>query len=144
VLSGPLGWDTSQLYITGTLPVVITYLKGDWNRDGQLAAADIPAMLTALTDLSRYSFDNSLNPMRLTAIGDFDTSGTITNRDIQGLLDPVASLGGGSDAAVTKPARQVLIFLAAAGWGLGRGRATSKVPSTHQPVRLVNNRPVYN
>jgi hypothetical protein len=43
-----LGWDTSQLYSNGTVSVVTTYVKGDWNRDGQMTAADIPAMLVVL------------------------------------------------------------------------------------------------
>jgi hypothetical protein len=109
---GPLGWDTSQLYTTGTLSVVNTYLKGDWNRDGQVMATDIPAMLSALTDLNTYASNNSLSPTQLAAIGDFDNSGAVTNRDIQGLLDLLASQGGGSVAAVPEPASLVLLALA--------------------------------
>ena len=111
-LTAPLGWNTSQLYTTGTLSVTAT-LRGDWNRDGQVTAADIPAMLTALTDLNSYASTNSLSPTQLAAIGDFDNSGTVTNRDIQGLLDLVASLGGGSVAAVPEPRSIVLLGLGA-------------------------------
>jgi hypothetical protein len=107
-LTGALGWNTSQLYSTGVLSVIPT-VHGDFNRDGQVTAADIPAMLTALTDLNSYTSTNSLSPTQLASIGDFDNSGTVTNRDIQGLLDLVASLGGGSVAAVPEPASLVLL-----------------------------------
>jgi hypothetical protein len=102
-LTAPLGWDTSQLYSAGILSVTNT-LHGDFNRDGQITAADIPAMLNALTDLNTYSSNNSLSSDQLAAIGDFDNSGTVTNRDIQGLLDLVSAQGGGSVTAVPEPA----------------------------------------
>lgn len=111
-LTAPLDWDASQLYTTGVLSVTAT-LRGDFNRDGQVTAADIPAMLSALTDLSAYASAKSLSPTQLAAIGDFDTSGTVTNRDIQGLLDLVASTGGGSVTAVPEPS--ALLLLAAGG-----------------------------
>ncbi len=82
---------------------------GDFNLDHQVTAADIPSMLSALTDLNAYTSTNSLNPTQLAAIGDFDSSGTVTNRDIQGLLDLVASSGGGSVAAVPEP-ESLLLF----------------------------------
>ena len=80
--------------------------------------------VTALSDLNSYASTNSLSPTQLAAIGDFDNSGTVTNRDIQGLLDFVASQCGSSVAAVLEPATLRLLILAAAGLGFGRGRAT--------------------
>jgi hypothetical protein len=84
--------------------------RGDFNRDGQVTTADIPAMLTALTDLNTYASDNSLSPTQLAVVGDFDNSGTVTNSDIQGLLDLVASVSGGSPTAVPEPASLFLIL----------------------------------
>ncbi len=113
-LGGALGWNTSQLYTSGQLSVVnVNFLQGDWNRDGQVTEADILSMLSALTDLSSYESTNSLSPTQLAAIGDFDGSGTVTNRDLQGLLDLVASQSGaGSVAAVPEPNALILLALA--------------------------------
>ena len=66
-------------------------------------------MLAALSDLQTYASNNSLSPTQLAAIGDFDNSGTVTNRDLQGLLDLVVGLGGGSVAAVPEPSSMVLL-----------------------------------
>jgi hypothetical protein len=86
--------------------------------------ADNSTTLSALTILSAYKSTNQLTDAQLAAIGDFDNSSSVTNRDIQGLLDLVASQGGsGTAAAVPEPATLVRLFLAASGWGLGRGRA---------------------
>jgi hypothetical protein len=90
---------------------VPTYLEGDWNRDGKVTAGDIPAMLSALTSLNTYALNNSLTSTQLAAIGDFDNSGAVTNRDIQGLLDLVASLGAGSAASVPEPTSLVLLLV---------------------------------
>ena len=107
-LPAPQGWDTSQLYTTGALAVTAT-VRGDFNRDGQVTAADIPAMLAALSDLQTYAANNSLSPTQLVAIGDFDNSGTVSNRDLQGLLDLVGRRGGGSVAAVPEPSSMLLL-----------------------------------
>ncbi len=92
---------------------------GDWNADGTVNSSDIPAMLTALTDLNAYaaagSALHSAYPFALTSddllnIGDVNISGSITNADIQAELDLVISLGGaGNVAAVPEPASLVLL-----------------------------------
>jgi autotransporter-associated beta strand protein len=120
-LTAPLGWDTSQLYTTGVLSVTPT-VRGDFNRDGQVTTADIPAMLTVLTDLNAYAATNSLSPTQLATIGDFDNSTTVTNRDIQGLLDLIANLGGGAAAAVPEPPPLVLLSIGALAILNRRGR----------------------
>ncbi len=128
-LSAPLGWDTSQLYIDGKL-IVTPFVPGDFNRDGQVTSADIPAMLSALTDLNAYASTHSLNLTQLAAIGDFDSSGTVTNRDIQGLLDLIASQAGGGEAtAVPEPAAGNLVGLGIAMlgfWSLARRKFSTK------------------
>ncbi len=112
-LSAPLGWDTSQLYIDGKL-IVTPFVPGDFNRDGQVTSADIPAMLSALTDLNAYKTQYGLSDPNLIAIGDLNNSGTLTNADLQPLLDLIANnSGSGSVAAVPEPTAIVLCLLAA-------------------------------
>ncbi len=53
--------------------------------------------------------EKTLTAAQLALIGDFDNSGTVTNGDIQGLLDYVASLGGGTVESVPEPAGFVLL-----------------------------------
>jgi autotransporter-associated beta strand protein len=100
--------------------------KGDFDLNHSVDLGDIQAMLTALTDLPRFETTNHLFDSDVAFLGDFDNSGTVANRDIQGLLDFVASQGGSSVAAVPEPATLMLLILAAAGLGLGRGRPRRK------------------
>ena len=86
-LTDSLSWNTSQLYTSGVLSVANASIPpGDFNRDGHVNAADLPAMLAALTDLNRYKSANSLTDADLLAIGDIDGSGSVTNADVQALL----------------------------------------------------------
>jgi hypothetical protein len=82
--------------------------------------ADISAMLTALTDLNAYASTKSLSPTQLAAIGDFDSSGSVTNRDIQGLLDLVRSQGSGAVTAVPEPSTLYLLIIGALAMIVGR------------------------
>ena len=107
------GSTLTSLTLTATI-------RGDFSRDGQVTAADIPAMLSALTDLNAYLSARSLSPAQLVVIGDFDNSGTVNNRDIQGLLDQVVSQGGGSVAAVPEPASLCLLIIGAGAMIVGR------------------------
>ncbi len=99
--------STGEIYPVGAPPL---FIQGDWNRDGVVTTADITTMLNALTDLSVYEANfNVLTPQELASIGDFDSSGTVTNKDIQPLLDLVASLpGAGGVAAVPEPSTMLL------------------------------------
>jgi T5SS/PEP-CTERM-associated repeat protein len=87
--------------------------RGDFNRDGQVTAADIPAMLVALADLNAYKTAHSLTDAQLAAIGDFDGSGSVNNLDIQGLLARLANQGGGAATPVPEPSSLVLLLLSA-------------------------------
>ena len=57
---------------------------------------DIPAMLAALTDLNAYQTTKNLTGLQLVLLGDLNSDGSVTNTDIQTLLDLVANNGGGS------------------------------------------------
>jgi hypothetical protein len=113
-LNSGLAWNLAQLYTNGTISVV-NLLPGDFDRDGQITAADIPAMLKALTNLTNYSATNALSPAQLVTIGDLNGSGTVTNADIQGLLNLVATLGGGSVASVPEPGSAAIMLAAIIG-----------------------------
>jgi len=110
-LNSGLAWNLAQLYTNGSLSVVnSTLLPGDFNRDGQITAADIPAMLAALTNLNNYTATNVLTPAQLVTIGDLNGSGTVTNADIQGLLNLVATLGGSSITSVPEPSTFAILL----------------------------------
>jgi hypothetical protein len=88
---------------------------GDWDRNSLVNNADVSVMLKALTDLAAYKTQYLVaNDDELKAIGDFNNSGSITNGDIQGLLNFLASQpNGGSIATVPEPAAMVSALIAA-------------------------------
>ena len=92
-------------------------LPGDFNRDGHVNAADIPAMLAALTNVNNYKTMNGLSDSNVLTIGDIDHSGSVTNADVQALLNVLKS-GGGSVDAVSEPASIVLVAIALPGLGV--------------------------
>jgi hypothetical protein len=67
-------------------------LRGDFNRDGIVSAADIPVMLVALTDLNVYKSAYNLSDNDLITIGDVNHLGGVTNADIQAELDLVSGV----------------------------------------------------
>jgi fibronectin-binding autotransporter adhesin len=105
-LGGAFVWNPSQLYATGVLSVVETFVAGDLNRDGQTTAADLPAFLSALANLESYETSHNLTAAELLTLADFDGSGSVTNADLQSLLDLIAALppGNGALDAVPEPA----------------------------------------
>ena len=60
---------------------------------------DILVMLSALTDIPGYLATHPLSPAQFKAIADFDGDNKLTNRDIQGMLDEVASIDAGGSGS---------------------------------------------
>jgi hypothetical protein len=89
------GITTSSHSATANVPFP-NFVRGDFNLDGSLTAADIGPMLSALTDLNVYTSARNLSNADLLALGDYTGDGFVTNRDIQPLLDAAAAVGGGS------------------------------------------------
>ena len=91
---------------------------GDFNRDGVTTAADVSAMLAALSDLNTYKANHQLTDFDLMAFGDVNQDGVIDNRDVQALITYLANggtgdtgLGSGSLAVVPEPATSALFAL---------------------------------
>jgi fibronectin-binding autotransporter adhesin len=85
--------------------------KGDYSMNGIVDGSDVQAGLTALTDLNAFALNNGLTPAQVATIGDFTGDGNVTNKDIQPLLDLVATVGGGSLAAVPEPGTLALLLI---------------------------------
>ncbi len=92
----------SQLTSTKFANVVIR-LAGDVNLDGHVDAADIDAMMQALTDTATYQSMNNLSSPDTTLILDANGDGAITNADLQFLLNRLLA-GGGSISNENTPA----------------------------------------
>jgi polygalacturonase len=86
-------------------------LPGDFNRDGQVTTADIPAMMAALADLADYQTANSLSDAQLDVIADVNDDFQINNLDLQALISQLAASGGGSLSAVPEPSALILAVI---------------------------------
>src|SRR5262249_36869260 len=92
------------------------HIAGDFDGDGKLTAADIAAMMKALSDVTGYETAHGLTDLDMLSVGDVDGSGTFTNADLQALMNVLAGApGGGSLSAVPEPAGVVLALVGAAG-----------------------------
>jgi hypothetical protein len=101
-LSGLAAWNTTRLYKSGELSVVdLNHVPGDFNRDHQLTAADLPVMLQALTDIPGYESSHGLTDSDFVAIADLDGSGTGDNADIQAMLNMLAHSNSFASSAAT-------------------------------------------
>ena len=112
------------------LMVTFAPLAGDFNRDGVVNAADIQAMMSALTDLNDYKAARGLSDADLLAIGDINGDGKFTNADVETLIALVANssgTGGSSLTAVPEPATLSLAVLGGAGLLVWRRRSMAKV-----------------
>ncbi len=109
-VTSPYTWDLSNLYTTGEVTLTNVpglLVLGDFNRDGQLSAEDVSAMLSALADLNAYQSVKGLSDAALVLLGDLNGDHAVTNADLQSLLDLIAS-GQGSVPAVPEPSALVL------------------------------------
>jgi len=95
--------DESDLFQSGVIPSLQTYLPGDFNRDGHVDASDILAMEQALADLPDYETAKGLSNAQLLDIGDINGDGAVNNSDLQALINKLQS-GGGSAESVPEPA----------------------------------------
>ncbi len=108
VTLGPIqfdGFDPGAAVLpTGeVVPLGLPYMYADFNRDTLITAADIPVMLSALTDPNAFMLAQNLEPDELLTIGDINHDGHFDNRDLQPLLD-LAAAGAGAVSAVPEPA----------------------------------------
>ena len=116
-LGGSLLWNVSSLETTGVVSVVdLNRLPGDFNRDLQVTAADIPVMLQALTDVAGYELSYGVGAADFAIIADVDESGSVNNGDIQGLLNELIHgarfIPGSPLVPVPEPASWALASLA--------------------------------
>ena len=104
--------------VGGAIPAL---LKGDINHDNHVNAADVTAMLSAITDLNKFASTNNLFASDVAFLGDVDSDGSFTNADIQSLLTLLVN-GGGSVAAVPEPTSIWLFAVALPGLVLAVAR----------------------
>lgn len=115
ISAGSANAGTFNLASTGTGLVLSGFKsasvnRGDFNQDGHVTTADIPAMLAALADLNSFKARNGLSDAGLMSIGDFDGSGSVTNSDINALIGLLRT-GGGSESASTVPEPAALLLM---------------------------------
>jgi hypothetical protein len=99
---------------------------GDFNRDQNTTADDIPAMLAALTDLQPYKTNHQLTQEELVGFADINGDGKVDNVDIQAMLDYTASTGGGGAQAVPEPASLSLLLAAVLSMLVGQTQQRSR------------------
>ena len=87
-------------------------VRGDFNQDGRVNAADVTVMVGALSDLPSYQTAHGLtDTQRFLLVADVNRDGKVNNADLQQLLDILKS-GGGSADSVPEPSTFVLGVLA--------------------------------
>ncbi len=122
------GYNGAKFIGNELVPISTTTRKlGDINVDGHVNAADVTAMLGMLTDLNAYKTSKSLSTDDILNIGDIDSSGSVTNADLQALITYIQA-GNGSLAPVPEPGTLVLLVCGAipgAAW-LARSRRKNK------------------
>jgi len=112
---------TNTLTPFGNGPSAVTYGKsvtdyvvvppGDMNRDQQVNASDIMAMITALNNLSAYEATTGLSAQQVTLIGDVNGDGKFNSADVQA-LEKFLAANHGTGIPAPEPASVVLLALA--------------------------------
>jgi len=112
---------TKSLYdLTNQAPGTVGLVVGDFNRDGHVDAADLQAMMLALTNLTSYrqtyfplevsSQYDALFGDQMEVIGDLNNDFVFSSADLQVFLKLLSQSGGfGSTASVPEPASVVLL-----------------------------------
>ncbi len=85
---------------------------GDVTGDNHVNSADITAMMSLLTDINGYRAANSLSLDNMLNSADIDSSGNVTNADLQNLITYIQN-GNGSVAPVPEPGTLVLLVCGA-------------------------------
>jgi hypothetical protein len=125
-LVGGLTWNTSQLYVTGTLSVA--GVRGDYNHNGIVDAADYTIWRDSLGSATNLAADGNGN-------------GVIDANDISvWQMHFGEHAGTGADAAVPAPEPATMLMLLI-GIVTFWGRRRFQVPLTHLRVRCANHRP---
>jgi hypothetical protein len=108
-----------QAAMVGETLTTISPVLGDLNFDGKLTAADIQAMLAALTNLSTFESQHGLSNGYLLDIADLNGDGVVNNADISSLLTHLSAIAQGTGSAgpqaVPEPAALALAAVALAG-----------------------------
>jgi fibronectin-binding autotransporter adhesin len=107
--AGHLAPGGARILSTGEVVPVLSLLNGDFDQDDSITAADLPAMLKALTDVNAFKNGYAMSDPDFNTIANIDSNPGLTNRDIQAMLDKLAQLGLGSTTAVPEPATFVLL-----------------------------------
>ena len=102
------GFDNIVLTQTNNAPPPV--VPGDFNLDGHVNSADIPVMLSAMTNPSAYEAAYHVSSADFGTLADIYDEGTFSNGDIQKLLNLII-IGGGSTNAVPEPSTFILLAL---------------------------------
>jgi hypothetical protein len=87
----------------------VSPVRGDFNLDGRLSAADIAGMFDCLSNVSLYESTHGMNDAYLDYIGDLNGDGKVNNADLQSLLFHL--LSGKSFSPVPEPSAWELLVL---------------------------------